>query len=92
MPASGFHLAGNPQDCADWVIGVAGLSCIYLTGDARAFRYRTMADHRTTGRPISRGSIRGGCGCSHALMRDQEKHVPAKAGMDSGFSSDHATS
>jgi hypothetical protein len=26
------------------------------------------------------------------LERDQEKHVPAKAGMESGFPSDHATS
>ena len=47
MPVSGFHLRVTHKIALIGVIGVAGLLAlggIYLTGEARASRYRTIAD------------------------------------------------
>ncbi len=51
MPASGFHLRVTHKIALIGVIGVAGLLAlggIYLSGEARASRYRAIADQAAT--------------------------------------------
>jgi methyl-accepting chemotaxis protein len=51
MPASGFHLRVTHKIALIGVIGVAGLLAlggIYLSGKARASRYRAIADQAAT--------------------------------------------